>query len=199
MPNRREILQIGIAATAWPLASQAVRAAGSGSEDPVPLYRVIYDRRFGDSVEFARRAEALGLPTHAIEGDMTRFWYDDLYHQWQRGPVAIAGLTAHGPMFCFEQLGRDQGMKLVFRAEHRLAEDRVDHDFLGPTSMLAGSARVREAGPRWSACMADVVARCPSGRAELSAARAATVTTGGLGNPGAAPLYTWVVAPARNA
>ena len=93
MTNRREFLQIGIAATALPLAAQSAVAAALGARprgDDVPLYKVVYDVRFVDSVAFARRAEARGMATHAIEGDMTRFWYDDLYHRWRDGPAAIA-------------------------------------------------------------------------------------------------------------
>lgn len=197
MANRREILQIGIAATAWPLASPAVRAAGIAAAAPVPLYALVVDRRFEESVAFGRRAAALGLATREIDGDMTRLWYDDLYHAWRRGPIAVGGLTANGPMFCFDQLGRDQGMRLVFRAEHRRGHDRVDHDLLGPLGMLGDSAVAADAGPRWPACMADVVARCPSGRAEISTARVTTAAAGRAA--GAEPLYTWVLAPARHA
>jgi hypothetical protein len=37
---------------------------------------------------------------------------------WTKQPVAIAGLTAHGPLFCLERLAWDHGMRVVFRAEH---------------------------------------------------------------------------------
>ena len=56
---------------------------------------------------------------------MTRFWYDDLYHRWREGPAAIAGLTAHGPLFCFEQLARDLRMRVVLRAELAPADSRI--------------------------------------------------------------------------
>src|ERR1044071_1531847 len=107
MLKRREFLQIGIAASALPLAAQAARASEPlgwlGPAAPaVPLYKAVYDSRVGASVAFASRAQELGLAVHAIEGDMTRLWYDDLYHRWRNGPAAIAGLTAHGPMFCLE-------------------------------------------------------------------------------------------------
>ncbi|HET8697332.1 MAG TPA: hypothetical protein VFO94_07600, partial [Gammaproteobacteria bacterium] len=116
MTNRREFLQIGVAASALPLAVQAA-ARGSepldGAASAVPLYKVVYDLRFPDSVAFARRVAAQGVAVQAIEADMTRFWYDDLYPPWQRGPAAIAGLTAHGALFCFERLALDQRMRVV--------------------------------------------------------------------------------------
>ena len=90
-----------------------------------PLLGVVYDTRFAESVAFARRSAALGVQVHAINGDMTRLWFDVIYHRWQQQPTALAGLTAHGPMFCFAELARDVGMRVVFRAEHPLADGRA--------------------------------------------------------------------------
>lgn len=198
MTNRRQFLQIGIAAT---VATQTVRAAGAtlaldgGVTDSVPLYKVLYDVRFPDSMAFARRAAARGAVTHALEGDMTRFWYDDLYHRWRSGAAAVAGLTAHGPLFCLERLAWDQGMRVVFRAEHKAVPQGIDHRLSGPLTML-DDARRATGLEGWGAAMADVVLRCPSGRAEIATAdchRASErleVTE---------PLYSWVIAPASRA
>ncbi len=197
MTNRREFLQIGVTATALPFASRAAQAAGVGLEtsEPVPLYAVVYDRRFADSVEFARRAAALGLTTQAIEGDMTRFWYEDLYYRWQRGPAALAGLTAHGPLFCFDQLARDQGMRVVFRGEHRPAAGGTAHDFAGPATMLSEALAVGRRQGSFGAPMADVVANCPRGRNEISSARTETASRLDLTGDDDA-LHSWVIAPA---
>jgi hypothetical protein len=199
MTSRREFLQIGITATAWPLAPAAVRAAGALSSAPLPLYKVIFDRRFAASMEFGARAQSLGLAVHGIDGDMTRFWYDELYHEWKKGPAAVAGLTAHGPMFCFEQLARDQGMRVVFRAEHRPSAAGVEHTLTGPLAMLNESMLLNERGGRWAPCMADMVAHCTRGRAEIVSATAMS--------PGAElgherdteALYSWIIAAALEA
>jgi hypothetical protein len=197
MTSRREFLQIGIAASAWPLATQAALAAGFdglGGTAPgmpsLPLYKVVYDTRFAASVAFGRRAASLGAPVHAIDGDMTRLWFDDIYHRWKESPVAIAGLTAQGPLFCFERLAWDQGLRVVFRAEHGPTE----HVLSGPESLLA-DARVALSSADWAADMATVVMRCPSGRAEI--ASAAVGCAPGSSLPTAdGPLYSWVIAPA---
>ena len=119
MTSRREFLQIGITATAWPIVAQAagVRLEGRGRE----ILGVVYDIRFAESVAFAARSAALGVRAHAIDGDMTRLWFDEIYHRWQQRPTALAGLTTHGPMFCFGELARDVMMRVVYRAEHRPA------------------------------------------------------------------------------
>jgi hypothetical protein len=198
MTSRREFLQIGLAASALPLAAQTARAAGLADPSPAPvtLYKIVYDARFPESVAFGRRAAQLGVRAHAIEGDMTQFWYDDLSHRWKQGPVAIAGLTAHGPLFCFEQLGRDQRMRVVFRAEHRPTSAGVAHELSGPNALL-DDARAAASRADWSAAMADVVTHCPSGRAEIGTA---LVSYRGVHAFPAAldgdALYSWVIAPA---
>jgi len=197
MTNRREFLQIGITATAWPLAPTAVRAAAQApAADPLPLYKVVYDERFAASIAFAERAAVLGLVTHAIAGDVTRLWYEELYHRWKEGPVALAGLTAHGAMFCLEHLGRDHGLRVVFRAEHKVpAGGVVEHEMTGPLTMLREGLAL-DTGVPWPACLADLVAHCPRGRAEVSRATAAGPAGPDSRAAGAEALYSWVIAPA---
>jgi hypothetical protein len=198
MTSRRTFLQIGIAASAWPLATHAARAAGLGgaaSSGPpaLPLYKVVYDTRFAASVAFGRRAASLGQPVHAIQGDMTSLWYHDVYHRWKHSPVAIAGLTAQGPLFCFERLAWDEGLRVVFRAEHGATE----HALSGPESLLI-EARDALANADWAAEMASIVTRCPSGRTEIGSAAVACARGGALAGADD-PLYSWVIAPAVRA
>jgi hypothetical protein len=195
MATRRHFLQIGITATAWPLMARAADASWWGP-DQTPLLGVVFDTRFAESVAFCRRSAAIGLRTHAIAGDMTRLWYDEIYHHWQHGPTALAGLTAHGAMFCFAELARDVGMRVVFRAEHRPTSDgTLAHALTSPAPMLppALSACGAPDGP-WAA-MADVVAHCPRGRIEMASA----TQVSGTAPPGVEPLYTWVIAPVAKA
>lgn len=204
MTNRREFLQIGIAATAWPIASHAAfgavpaqGATAAAATPTVPLYKAIYDTRFPESVAFGRRMEARGVSTQAIEGDMTHFWFTDLDLRWRKAPAAIAGLTAHGPLFCLEQLAWQHGMRVVFRADHTIdADGRVQHALNGPAAMLNSNDTL--AAPDWAASMADLAARCPMGRSQLSTAslqgpKAVTALAHGD------RLISWVIAPAAKA
>ncbi len=137
----------------------------------------------------------LGVAAQAIDGDMTQFWYDDVYHRWKQGAAALAGLTAHGPMFCFEQLAMAQRMRVVFRAEHRAAAaGRMDHDFFGPAGMLGDARRVIGRSD-WAACMADLVTQCPGGRTEIASAAGRAAPNAAVGIHGE-PLYSWMIAPA---
>jgi len=115
-----------------PIAATAGTSTGP-VRPPISLYKVIFDRRFPSSREFGAEARKLGLPVHEIEGDITDLWYHDLSLRWREEPVAIAGLTAHGPLFCLERLAWDHRMRVVFRARH---------------SLWGSAMRCREAGPR---------------------------------------------------
>ena len=123
-----------------------------------PLYAVIYDERFPECTAFAARARSRGQRTEGLErGDVTRLWYDDLYHRWKQGPAAIAGLTAPGALFVLETFGNDAGLRLQFRAEHRQQGDRVEHRLCGPGVMLRNALPLESRSSRWSAHMAQVV------------------------------------------
>lgn len=122
--SRRQFLQIGLAASAWPV----VAAAAPAGADPLrmaPLLGVVYDTRFARSVAFADHGSALGLRTYPITGDMTHLWYDEIHPRWQRQPTALAGLTAHGPLFCFAELARDVRMRVVYREAHRVGDETL--------------------------------------------------------------------------
>ena len=196
MTSRREFLKVGLAVPALPIAARAVGAelaADEGALPVVPLYKVLYDARFPASVAFARRASARGLAVQAMRGDMTEFWYRDLYHRWQKGPAAIAGLTARGALFCLERLGWDQRMRVVFRGEHSLAAPGcVAHRFEGAATLLP-TAVAAMTDTAWADALADVVASCPLGRPTQQAVTALTASARTL--PAAEPLFSWVIAP----
>jgi len=121
MNSRREFLQAGLAASLIPV----VGSASEASHAPLPYYKVIVDERFPASVAYGEELKARGAAVHAIRGDITDLWYHDLDLRWkQQGPAAIAGLTAHGPLFCLERLAWDHGMRVVSRIEQAAR----DHD-----------------------------------------------------------------------
>jgi len=195
MTSRRKFLQAGLAVAALPAAASANVAAGERALPTVELYKVLYDTRFAASVAFARRAAARGLAVQAMHGDMTSFWYDDLYHRWRQAPAAIAGLTAHGALFCLERLAWEQRLRVVYRGVHTAAADGgVAHRFEGSSPMLA-QAVDSLAEPAWAAAMADVVAACPlSGRQQSAQGLTPAAATP---PPSSGELFSWVIAPVQ--
>jgi hypothetical protein len=118
MASRREFLQAGIAASVLPMAVAGSNVAPSGRVDRVTFYKVIFDERFPASVAFGEEWKARGAAAHAIRGDITDLWFHDLDVRWKKqGPAPIAGLTAHGPLFCLERLAWDHGMRVISRVE----------------------------------------------------------------------------------
>jgi len=110
--NRREFIQTGIAASVLPIVATAKELL------PQPqLYKVIFDHRFPASREFAAEMEKLGAPVYGIHGDITDLWFHDLYHRWKQSPAPIAGMTAHGPLFCLERLAWDHEMRVLYRTD----------------------------------------------------------------------------------
>lgn len=192
MTSRRQFMQAGLAAAALPIAASAGFAAAVPREPALPLYKVLYDTRFPASAAFAQRAAAAGLAVHAMTGDITRIWYDDLYYRWRQGPVAIAGLTAHGALFCLERLAWDQRMRVVYRGSHAAATQGVVHRFNGPAPLLERAVAAAGA-PDWAASLADAVTaypRVPHGRGAAEAFTAAAT----LAAPGE-ELFSWIIAP----
>ena len=194
MLNRRTFLQAGV--TAVPLAAGAAltlgaKPASAGGVQAVPLHTLVYDERFADSVAFANEARWMGQRTSAIRGDVTKLWYDDLYHAWRNGPAAIAGLTTQDAMFCLEIFGNDAGLRLLVKGEHRIEGGRAVHRMTAPGLALAG-ASLDQCGADWSGRMAQILVGCPAtreGRTETTAASDAR----GAQEP--VTLVSWLLAP----
>jgi hypothetical protein len=123
MIDRRRILQGGLAVTSLPLVAglslSGARSAHAKALEHPQLYKVLFDQRFVESRDFGFEARSQGLSVQGFNGDITNVWYHDLHPRWKRSPAAIAGLTAHGALFCLERLAWDVGMRVTHRAEQR--------------------------------------------------------------------------------
>ena len=121
MPSRREFIQAGLVVSIAPVALPIPTIEGLAARVDVrlpahrPLYCVVLDVRSPWAGDLAREARRLGIKAVRTNGDITDFWYRDLSRRWKDAPVAIAGVTAHGPLFCLERFGWDHGLRVVFR------------------------------------------------------------------------------------
>ncbi len=203
MTTRREFLQAGIAASAVPIAAGAFSSdkpttpeptVSAAPLQPMPFFKVIFDERFPDSVAFAEEMKRLGVACHGISGDMTDLWYRELYPQWQKSPVPIAGLTAHGPLFCLERLAWDHGMRVMFRAEHQYRADGcIEHVVSAHEAVLRDAAGLATAGSNWSAHLAGLVSTCGQGRLETSPAIVTRLVESAHADR--ETLFSWVIGP----
>jgi len=197
MKNRREFLQMGAAVLVLPAYLEAAlsvpRSASPQQPTSSPLYKLIFDSRFPAGVQFASVARELGRPIHGITGDITDLWFSDLYPQWKKNPAPIAGLTTYGSLFCLEHLARDQGLRVVFRAEHIYRHDGcLEHVVSGPEGMLRQAAE-RAGSANWGANMARVVNRFDGKSVKNLQVSLSTPVARRSGDP--EYLVSWVIAP----
>jgi hypothetical protein len=204
MPSRREFIQAGLAVSVVPVAipksESTSLTAPVGIVTPAHhrLYCVVCDVRFPPSVEFARGADRLGVRVEHTGGDITDFWLGDLSLRWREAPVAVAGLTAHGPLFCLERFGWDHGLRVVFRGTHRVLETgQVEHVISGPPAMTAAARDAGLEGPDWGCGVARLLNSCSVGQESSSV----TLMTARLSDDRIdtsvehETLLSWVIAP----
>jgi hypothetical protein len=108
MLNRRSVIKIGAAAVAATLVNRAQSA----------FQRAVFDERFAECRAFAAELHNAGVPTSAIRGDVATLWYRDLRALLSKSRLPFAGLTDRTALFCLEELARDVGMRVIFRADH---------------------------------------------------------------------------------
>ena len=198
MLRRRDFVQcMAVTSGLVALGRSSLPAAAARAMAAVRLHTVICDRRFDASRAFGAAAERLGFSTHAMDGDITALWADHLAERWRNAPAAIAGLTAHGPLFCLERFGWDHHLRVVFRAEHRgRCDGTIEHRFWGPTKMLSWVARhVAALGSGYGSCMAGMVGACPPAQGTTELALTLVAPGDGGDATEVEPLYSWVIAP----
>lgn len=200
MPSRREFIQAGFVASVVPVAFPSRLAASVGAvadscEQPSHrLSRLVCDLRSRHSVDVAREAARLGVSVVPTLGDITDFWLTDLSTAWRTSPVAIAGLTAHGPLFCLERLAWDHGLRVVFRGVHRFHDSRhVEHALAGPfrTVASAHSALMRD---DWPVHVARLLNSCGD-TPDTASTTVRSVLTNDCAGDIDDTLFSWVIAP----
>lgn len=203
MTSRRDFLHSAAVLSAAPLAS----GTALGAEDAKPRienaipdiaaagFSAVFDARFPASRAFGERARGLGALTGGFDGDVTHLWRTELLARWKAKPALTVGLTDRHALFVLERLAWDQGMRVVFEAEHQPASgDRALHRIV-----RAGrgdlDASLSSAADRWAETLADHLLADPQlASADVSPTGAAMASH--LAEP--SKLHSWIIAP-RNA
>jgi hypothetical protein len=167
MTNRREFLQTGASMSALPLTNGLLSpdASARGEGSTIPLCKAIFDDRYAEGRTFAEAIGRLGVPVHALkDGDVTDLWHRERDLLRRERPAAIAGTTQFGPMFVIEQLGKEHGMRVALRVEHRARSDEtIAHVMTGPPETLALADHLRLQGVDWPVLMAALLTQCRTG------------------------------------
>ena len=141
MVNRRRVLKIGAATVAGVL----VKLPDSGrnlspTRAHLAFHRAVFDERFAECRGFAAELHGAGVRASAIRGDVAELWYNDLRLHLREGPLPVAGLTDRTALFCLEELARDVGMRVIFRADHMIDRDgHAQHAAVGQPSLVAAT------------------------------------------------------------
>lgn len=134
MIDRREFIAHSAAFGALPLAGPWVAAndiAWTG------FYKVVYDERFELARSFATRANEYGARLHAISGDITELWFDDLHQRWRAGSASLAGITLESSAVQLGYFARDQ--RHAIRYLNRVVPDGTGFGVSEPTALLSES------------------------------------------------------------
>jgi hypothetical protein len=139
MVNRRSLIKIGAATVAGALGSLPALGLNAGrSRAHGALQRAVFDERFAECRAFAAELNSAGVCTSAIHGDVAELWYADLRAHLSENRLPVAGLTDRAALFCLEELARDVGMRVIFRADHMIDQDgHTQHTAVGQPSLVA--------------------------------------------------------------
>jgi hypothetical protein len=181
-----------------PVAGSTPAAVGPSATATSDFHLVLFDSRYSEARTAATRIGRAGTPVHALhDGDITQVWLDHVGPAWQRGPAIIAGVTARPALFCLEQFAVSTGLRVVFHAEHVVyANGRAEH-FLRRGADIVGlsQADLTQAGPQWTARIADALAAYRPDAARPRPGRSDAALEPVL-PPRAQLLTSWIIAAA---
>lgn len=195
MVNRRSVLKIGAATAAGAL----VKIPASGRNlpaQPISFHIAVFDERFAECRGFAAELHSAGVRTSAIRGDVARLWYEHLRVQLNETRAPIAGLTDRPALFCLEELARDVGMRVIFRADHITGQNgHSQHTAVGTASLVA-VARNLPKEPGFGRATAVLFSRFDSSRLNISGAgdTSAQKRTGPFSPENKTALVSWIIA-----
>jgi hypothetical protein len=137
MVNRRSLLKIGAATVAGGLVKMPKRPH-------IAFQRAVFDDRFAECRGFAAELQSAGIRTSAIRGDVAGLWYHDLREYLGATRLPVAGLTDRAALFCLEELARDVGMRVIFRADHVVEQNGHTAEFGRATARLFSQFDISE-------------------------------------------------------
>ncbi|MBS0614446.1 MAG: twin-arginine translocation signal domain-containing protein [Proteobacteria bacterium] len=191
-------LAVGAAASVAAVASTSKNAANDPLGLRLPIHLALFDTRFPAAHAFARALAIRGVTLAPYDGDVTPVWFNQLDPVWRQYPLAVAGLTTEGALFCLEQLAWDNRMRVVYRGLHESSAQGGTRHVLQSSARRPQDVHGRLSGVQpWPAQIAELiagidepVAAFPSDAAQRSQAeyRTRSRMTGQR-------LVSWLIAP----
>ena len=202
--SRRRFVATGLAVAAAASAAAAASVAGGTPKDPLglqlPLHLALFDTRFPAAHAFARALAIRGVSLAPYDGDVTPVWFEQLDPVWRQYPMAVAGLTTEGALFCLEQLAWDNGMRVAYRGFHSASPDGGVQHLLESSASRPQDVQGRLSGAEpWPAQVAGLIARIDEPVAAFpsdpQARTRASFRTRSRSEAPAPRLVSWLIAP----
>jgi hypothetical protein len=198
MVNRRRVLKIGAATVAGVLGKMPVSGRNlSPARAHIAFHRAVFDERFPECRGFAAELHSAGVFTSAIRGDVAKLWYDDLRVHLRENRLPVAGLTDRAALFCLEELARDVGMRVIFRADHVIDQNGyTQHTAVGPASLAAVTRNLRQQGDGFGRAIAVLFSQFDISGLNISGAgdTSAQKRTGPFSPENKTALVSWLIA-----
>jgi len=202
--TRRRFVAAGLAVSAAASVAAAASLSGGTPNDPLglslPLHLALFDTRFPAAHVFARSLAIRGVSLAPYDGDVTPVWFHQLDPVWRRYPLAVAGLTTEGALFCLEQLAWDNGMRVAYRGFHEASPEGGVQHLLESSSRRPQDVRGRLSGAEpWPAQVAELIASIdepePAFPSDEPARTRAHYRTRARSETSGPRLVSWLIAP----
>lgn len=198
MPTRRNILQGGLGMSFLPLLRG--RANASATESSLQIENIWADTKLEAGRAFADRANALGANVVDANLDSSRAMFAQLDLEWRTNPVALAGVTTHGPMFTLEMLARRHGMRLMYSAKMmRWNDGTYGVDVQSASEAFAATPVPERSDGSWAIEMANFALTTPLDQFSANGSTATRQIGDKVAGSYDDPFYVWVIAPASGA
>jgi len=207
--SRRRFVATGLSVSAAASVGAAASVSGIPSNHApanctiglqYPLHLALIDTRFPAAKVFGRTMGLRGVTLARYDGDVTPIWFHKLDPVWRQHPLAVAGLTTEGALFCLEQMAWDYGMRVAYRGfHHGLPDGGVQH-LLESSARRPQDVKGRISGLQpWPEDVAELIARIdepttafpsdPQGRSQ------ANYRTRSRSTATEPHLVSWLIAP----
>lgn len=157
--DRRSLLGAGAAAAVASLATPALARVHAAS--PAEPRYVITDRRYPQSLAFARFFEERGAARLEVADGLTRLWQDKLVPLWRQSGGTVVGLTPRGIWDGLSEQASGQFRKPRLIGRHMIAGNGggTSHVVTAPEAALR-AAGGELGGPVWTEAMARLTSHC---------------------------------------
>ena len=207
--TRRRFVATGLAVSAAASVAAAASISGRTPNDALglqlPLHLALSGTRgFLPRTHLHALLPFAAYPRAPYDGDVTPVWFHQLDPVWRQYPLAVAGLTTEGALFCLEQLAWDNGMRVAYRGFHEASPEGGVQHLLESSARRPQDVQGRLSGAKpWPTQVAELIASIdepvaafPSDPPARSRASYRTRSRTEANGP---RLVSWLIAPKRMA